>query len=225
MEKKKIAGMAVALSLAAIVGTGATLAYMSDQTETLTNTFTFTDKNIGIKLDEAKIDKNNQAVATDERVQAGSIQAYQNIEPNMLMDKDPTVTVAANSIRCNVFVSVKNENAEDILKIVDLDSNSWKKVDPATYELQAADSTTAYYLYVGAKATGTPEQGDQFSVIETTETDPVVLEDVFNKVQAGEEIGKNTVMKPIVIQAAAVQADSVTDVIAAKNALGKLGCR
>lgn len=221
MKNKKVVSMCAALGLVAVVGVGGTLAYLSDNTGKLTNKFTFTDQGINITLDEAKIDAKNQAVASGDRISAGGEQEYKDVLPNMLMDKDPTVTVEENSEECNVFVSVTNANSDDTLKITDLDTSSWEKIAPADYHYTAA-ANTEYYVYKGSKANGTVESGDSFSVVATSEDD-VILEDVFQHVQAGTGVNSETVFSDIVVKAAAVQADNATDTDAAKTALGLLG--
>lgn len=222
MKNKKVASMCVALGLVAVVGVGGTLAYLSANTGDLTNTFTFTDESISIKLDEAKIGADNKAVASGDRVDAGNTQAYGDVLPNMVMDKDPTVTVNPKSEECNVFVSVVNSNNSSNLNITDLNTNAWQEIDPSNFGYTAADNTK-YYVYKGAKSTSTEiEEEDQFGVIATS-VDPVVLEDVFEHVQAGSNLTKETTLSPIVVKAAAVQSDSVTDEIAAQTALGLLG--
>ena len=233
MNKKKLITMLTALALVGAIGVGATLAYLSDKTAELTNTFKFAENGIGIELDEATIGDDNKAKDHDnDRTPAGGGQTYDNIIPGMEMDKDPTVTITANSLNCNVFVSVKNANEEDVLKIngaegtdawtegVWADGAAWAVVDPATYGLKAADNTK-YYVYQGTKATGTVETGDAFKVVPTS-ANPTVLEDVFQTLTVGKTVTAETKFENIVIKAAAVQADSCVDDEAAKTALEML---
>lgn len=216
MKKKSLVAMMGALALVGALGAGATLAYMS-ATDEVRNTFTFTEAGIEIALDEAVVDDNNKA--TEERTDEG--QDYDNIIPGMVIDKDPTVTVKASSLNCNVFVSVENANEEDVLVINDLDTTAWAAVNPATYGLTAA-ANTAYYVYQGTLATGTIESGDTFKVVAKSAAD-TVLEDVFETVSVGADVNEDTEFSDIVIKAAAVQADSCADADAAKTALGMLG--
>ncbi len=218
MKKKSLVTMVGALALVGALGVGATLAYMSASSE-VRNTFTFTEAGIAIALDEAVVDDNNKA--TNERTSEG--QDYDNIIPGMVIDKDPTVTVKASSLNCNVFVSVENANAEAVLAIDDLNTTAWAEVDPATYGLTAA-ANTVYYVYQGAKATGDVETGDSFKVVAKSAAD-AVLEDVFETVSVGTQVNAETTFADIVIKAAAVQADSCADADAAKTALGMLGAK
>lgn len=219
MKKKSLVTMLGLLALVGAVGVGSTLAYLSDETAALTNTFTFTDAGIRIALDEAKVDENNRALADGTRVQEGETQEYKNIVPGMTMDKDPTVTVKANSLNCNVFVSVTNANAEAVLKIDEI--GDWTELDPAAYGLEAMDATK-YYVYAGANATGTVEEQDTFKVVAASAED-TVLDDVFETVTVGIDVNQDTVFKNIVIKASAVQADNCSDEEAAKAALEMLG--
>jgi len=221
MNKKKLITMLTALALVGAIGVGATLAYLSDKTAELTNTFKFAENGIGIELDEATIGDDNKAVDHDnDRTPAGGGQTYDNIIPGMEMDKDPTVTITADSLNCNVFVSVKNANAEEVLKINDFNAKAWAEVNPADYNLEAADNTK-YYVYQGEKATGTVEANDSFKVVPNAPTD-TVLEDVFQTLTVGTEVTAETEFTDIVIKAAAVQADSCADDDAAKTALEML---
>lgn len=213
MEKKQLAKLGVSLGLVAALGAGATLAYLSDNAGPLTNTFVFTEKGIELTLDEAKYGSTN-----GERTDIGN--NYTELVANQLLEKDPTVTVKANSLNSNVFVSVTNANAEDILRITDLNSESWTEINPSDYGMKAVDNTT-YYVYDGIKGTGVVETDDAFKVVPNANTN-TVLEDVFEHVQVGNVEGSTT-FTDIVIKAAAVQADSATDADAATTALGLLG--
>lgn len=220
MKKKSLVVMMGAVTLVGAIGVGATLAYMTDASGEVRNTFTFAENGIDISLDEAVIDENNKAVDHDNyRTTEG--QDYTNILPGMELDKDPTVTVTASSLNCNIFVSVENANDEDYLKISDFNTSAWAKVNPADYGLAAVADTT-YYVYQGTKATGTIEANDVFKVVPTSATD-TALEDVFETLLVGEDITESVAFSDIVIKAAAVQADNCSDIDAATTALGMLG--
>ncbi len=81
--KKQYIKPAIALALVATVAIGGTLAYLTDQTDTVTNTFT-TDEAIGITLKE-------------------TVRDYV-LTPGTTLDKDPTITVDANE--SYVFIEV-----------------------------------------------------------------------------------------------------------------------
>ncbi len=221
MNKKSLLMMMVTICLIAVVGVGATLAYLSDETDALTNTFTFVENGIDITLDEAAIDENNKA--TNERVQAGDGNDYTNIVPGMVMDKDPTVTVNANSVNCYVVVSVENPNSEDVLKIggaVKEDgtvntfaSNVW--ANPEYWTLEKEEGNVKFYSYntVVTKSGENQALKDVFETVTfNNEYEPVVGED-----------GKlNVEISNIVIKAAAVQADNNTKKDAVAEAIAMI---
>ncbi len=89
---------AVLLVVASVMGT---MAYLTSK-DTVTNTFTV--GNVSITLDEAKVDKYGTVVEGADRVDANSY----DLVPGHTYTKDPTVTVAANSEPCYVFVKVEN---------------------------------------------------------------------------------------------------------------------
>ena len=226
MNKKKLITMLTALALVGAIGVGATLAYLSDSTKELKNTFKFTEEGIDIGLDEATIGDDNKAIDHDkDRVDASEAengQMYSNIIPGMVLDKDPTVTVKAGSLDCKVFVSVKNANEENVLKINDLDISAWKELKEEdvldTYGFNfTAEDDTKYYVYVAEKV------DDSFAIISASKTDDIVLKDVFHTLTVGTDVTADTTFKEIVIKAAAVQADNCSDAEAAKTALGMLG--
>lgn len=99
--KKKIlvALLAVVLTVSCVIGT--TLAWLTDNTETVTNTFTYGD--INITLDEADVNDEDNDNDITERVQSQS--TYKMIPGNKLT-KDPTVTVEPNSEACWLFVKI-----------------------------------------------------------------------------------------------------------------------
>lgn len=108
MKNTKKALLALTCAVMLVVGSVmGTMAYLTDRTQTVTNTFTI--GNVDIKLDEAKI---VNGVATTERTETGN--AY-HLLPGQVYAKDPTVTVVANSEDSYVraFVTVKYAEAAD----------------------------------------------------------------------------------------------------------------
>lgn len=105
----KITLMVIALSLVVCCVVGGTLAWLVDETQQVTNTFTY--GNIDITLDEAKVDQNGNGVAENgdnvtDRTTEGN--TYKMI-PGSAYWKDPTVTVLANSEPCYLFVKVEEK--------------------------------------------------------------------------------------------------------------------
>lgn len=179
MKKKNLF---VSLGLVATLGVGATLAYLSDSAGELTNTFTFTQNGIDITLEEHQVElKDGNYVETENETDKGN--TYAELLPNMMLDKDPHVTVKADSVNCYVVVSVKNAN--DKLKITDINETDYKLIE--------TDGDTKYY---------------QYNNIVTTSDKDQTLVDIFQHVQVASDANKDTDFTDIVIKAAAVQADN-----------------
>lgn len=218
MKKRKVVTLLASLALVAVVGVGGTLAYLSDQTQTLTNRFTMTDKGINIGLDEAAVKKEADGdfvVNNDvDRLDASEVakqQEYEGVLPNTTLPKDPTVTVKATSDACYVFVSVKDEN--DDLTIADLDETNWIQVTLNDYGL-TGDEDTTYYRYKDMVPSSTSN---------------IKLPEVFTKVNVGTGTKQNgeTVLNltNIVVKASAVQAAGENQNDAYKEALILLGAK
>lgn len=106
--KKKILAMCLVVAMLAIAVTGATLAYFSD---TAAQTNTFTAGKVGISLDEAVVavqEGTDNLVATGGRTDKA--QEYK-LHPGIVVDKDPTITMDADSENAYVaaIVTVKGD--------------------------------------------------------------------------------------------------------------------
>lgn len=125
-KKLTIAVVALALSLVLVVG--GTLAYLVAESNSVTNTFTYGD--VQIELWETDL----SGKKTDKGV------VYPNIVPGDAVDKNPTVTVTANSEACYVYVMVTNGMVLDGKTIATYTPNSaWTKVGES--------GTTSLYCY------------------------------------------------------------------------------
>lgn len=94
--KKKTMAMLIALVLVLVCAVGGTLAWLTDKTETVKNTFTV--GNIDIDLTE---DPNAD---TDGNGENDAWKA--TMVPGVVLDKNPTITVTEDSEPCWVFVKV-----------------------------------------------------------------------------------------------------------------------
>ena len=127
--KKKILAACLVVCLLATAVIGTTLAYFTD-TKEVTNTFS--SGNVTITLDEAPVDPDGQAT-TGNRVITNDYKLY----PGKEYDKDPTITVAAGSEDCYLFVRVVNgladvEAAGDTTIAKQMENNGWTLVDGET---------------------------------------------------------------------------------------------
>lgn len=134
-----LAACAIMLVCATIAGT---LAYLTS-TDSVKNTFTV--GNVSITLDEAPVDEEGHKTAS-ERVQTNTYKLL----PGKAYDKDPRVTVKAESEDCYVFVTVTNgiseieSDAEDYTSIaMQMKNYGWAQVP----------GNTGVYYYNGEKAT------------------------------------------------------------------------
>ena len=92
--KKKIVSLVLVFAMALALGIGGTIAWLTDKTETVTNTFTV--GNIDITLKETKNDF--------------------KMVPGSEIEKDPKVTVKGGSEACWLFVKIEeSDNLDDFI--------------------------------------------------------------------------------------------------------------
>ena len=138
--------MLLAVTLLIGCAIGGTVAWLTAKTDPVVNTFTYGD--INIELNETK-PANQQA----------------KIIPGVNIEKDPKVTVKANSEACWLFVKIKEENwptlteTDRTIKKVSYDiATDWKPLEgQAGVYYREVDATTAnagvsYYILKGDTA-------------------------------------------------------------------------
>lgn len=106
---KKVLLSALALILVACCAVGATLAYLKDESETVTNTFT-NSANINIKLDEAPLSADGIHIDSSASSRVTANENYKLL-PGQKLDKDPIVTVEEGSEACYLFIKVKESDS------------------------------------------------------------------------------------------------------------------
>ena len=126
-RQAKIRKMLLSLSMVlvlALAAVGGTIAWLTDETGTVTNTFTV--GNIDIELEETGTDKDGN-------------KSYKMV-PGTELEKDPTVTVKAGSEAAYVFVKV--------VKSANYDSYISSEIDEAWTLLETSEDklTSIYYL-------------------------------------------------------------------------------
>lgn len=109
MYAKKNSGKKVVATLLAVVlligcGIGGTLAWLSDQSETVTNTFTVGDIDIELKEHDLEADGN-----LNNNKEVTSVDTYK-IVPGDNQPKDPFVRFTKDSEPCWLFVKVEEKN-------------------------------------------------------------------------------------------------------------------
>lgn len=111
MKKNKIMLSVVSGLLVAAVAVGGTLAYLSDKSNMVTNTFNVgagyeedDDGHVGLWLDEIDIDGKDEEGNPAERTEIGN--EYEDLQPGSIVDKDPTFHLTAGSTDSYVFAEV-----------------------------------------------------------------------------------------------------------------------
>ena len=130
MKKKLTVSLAV-LALVACMAAGATLAWLTAKTSSVTNTFTYGDINIELKETTGE--------------------SYKMVPGNKIT-KDPKVTVKANSEACWLFVKVeKSDNFDDFMTYGIADGwTALAGVDGVYYrEVTSSTTDTEYYVLSG----------------------------------------------------------------------------
>ena len=129
---KKLAIAVVALSLALVCAIGGTLAFLVAESEKVVNTFTY--GGIEITLTETK--------GTEKE----GVREFENVVPGAEIEKDPQVTVKANSEKCYVYVKVENNVVLDGTVVVkcNIDESVWVPVET---KINDDGSTVSLYRY------------------------------------------------------------------------------
>lgn len=113
--RNRILLTAIAALLLAVVAVGGTMAYLIDNTEAITNTFT--PSSVNVKLDET-VPANKTA----------------QMVPGVEIPKDPTVSVTANTMTVPYYVYVKVTETNDPAKYMDYSiDGAWKALDATKY--------------------------------------------------------------------------------------------
>lgn len=129
MNRKKVLTLFTALSLTAVVGAGATLAYFTDKAET-ENVITM--GNVNITLTEPEFDQEDGECDN----------SISNVMPGQVIAKDPTITLGEDSLDAYIRVKLEvtgfediedgDDYAEAILEGLDI-QDGWKKVGDYYY--------------------------------------------------------------------------------------------
>ncbi|MBO5258960.1 MAG: hypothetical protein J6B26_01100 [Agathobacter sp.] len=198
MKNKKLVTTLGAVALLGAIGVGSTLAYLTDTTGTVTNTFTvgnvtFDDDNeVGSGLRESDVirDKDGNYVDNDgDNTWTVITNDYTSLVAGETVYKDPTVVMGSDSEVAWVFAQITNTNDAAFANIAW--SEDWVKVDSL--------STDAAVVY--AKKT----------TIAASESSTI-----FTSVTLSKDITGETVIPQIEVKAFAIQAagfDSYTDAL------------
>lgn len=181
MKKKSLVTMIASLSLVAVVGVGATLAFLSDTTGTLVNSFSTTTGYTGdeqaVQIQETKLNADGTyGDKTSYGKDGFTGNAYTNLLPGDVVTKDPNVVLGEDTIDSYVFI--KLEGADELVA-VDRDGDSkadfsisgfnskWVKIDDT-------EGLDGYYVYKAA------DGEDAYKVIGNTKTDDLFTTVTYN---------------------------------------------
>lgn len=120
MTKKNILTAAVSLSLVACLSIGATLAYFTDKSDTMTNVFT--SGKVDMTLIDATSDPKGQYTFDTNGVQNGIL--YTGVVPGDTLDKDVAVMTRDGSANAHVGIVVvanraANPSSAELYKLID----------------------------------------------------------------------------------------------------------
>lgn len=150
--KKKTLALVLALTLLVAGVVGGTLAWLTDQTDEVTNTFTVGD----INIDLTETTTNYKMV------------------PGNTIAKDPTVTVKANSEACWLFVQVtESTNLKDFITYAI--AEGWTELEAGVYyrEVPASAADQAFSVLAGDAVT--VKSDVTRTMLETAKTDAPTL--------------------------------------------------
>lgn len=192
MNNKKLIIFITSMVLIVAIATSATLAYVTAKTSKVTNTFVV-GGGIQITLDEGKVDANGKFI--NQTTNRGDANQY-TLVPGKTYDKDPTVTVIANSMDCYIYVAIKN----DLAGAETTDETTNKKIATQMSEKgwveQTTDSGYTIYRY-------------PTKVVKSASDQPFVLFDNIT-IDGSTDVSAYS-NKTIVIYAVAIQAETFSD--------------
>lgn len=211
--KKKTVALLLALTLVVGVVAGGTIAWLVDQTGTVTNTFTVGDVNV--ELTETGINNDGE-------------KNFQLI-PGTSYEKDPEVTIKANSVDCYLFVRFDEVNNPDNY----LDYTSTLTVENGWTQLTGAKDTegkpvNVWYREVSNSAAD--QSWDLLAKLDATSNNTVKVKTTVVKAGTDTTNTDNVAMPTaenqpqLVYRAAAVQKDNLTEVEAWNQVAADMGC-
>ena len=127
---RKPLAIVVASALVAALGIGSTVAWLTDQSKEVKNTFTVGNINIELAETDAEYDDEN-----------GLFEKSYKMVPGDTLKKDPTITVQAGSEKCYLFVEVEESGNFDKYLTYTID-DEWTELEDSVY-YQVVDANNA----------------------------------------------------------------------------------
>lgn len=172
------------MALIAVVSIGGTIAWLTDDTEQITNTFTHSDINITISEDEGGLNKEFKMV------------------PGATIAKDPKVTVEANSESLWLFVEVTESQTPDFDAYLSYNfAEGWSV-------LSHSDDDDTHVIYRTEKVLSNAE-AQTFNILAGGVDGQVTVNGTVTKTMM-ENIKDNNAKPTITFKAYAVQSENLT---------------
>ncbi len=199
MKNGKLVATLGAVALVAAVGLGSTLAYLSDSTNTVENTFTLgnvsfgEDPDLGLALVEHEVTLNDTTYTIANDAKWTDHNDYKKVTPGEVLPKDPTVFIGETSEDAWLYVRVS--------KSADFSDIAWNE------DLFTVISEDDNYFYLRKNTVA--KAGESYNIFKTVTVDKNM--DGMIKDENGNDIACVLRLDDIVIQAAMVQAAGLTD--------------
>lgn len=193
MEKKSLKKILLSAGLVGVIGVGASLAYFSDVTEVLKNTFDMfgdsTNPAVALTIKENGVTFDNGNYVLDKKVwkTEGQGNEYKDFLPGATLAKNPTVFIGPKTTDSVVVVKATGLDQSEVFETIQIDTNNWKEI---TADLDLKDGAR-YFEY-------------HTTVSNSKETE-VPLESLFTSITVKSSVSSNKDIANIEIKAAAVQ--------------------
>lgn len=176
MNKKKLLVLLTSLTLVAVVGIGATLAYFTDN-DSATNVITM--GHVDVDLDEPNFDKPvDDPTTPEDESKEEKDNTIEDVTPGQSIVKDPTITVAEDSedayVRAKVeFTGLTDAQVADLLANINIDDTVWFLAEDGYYyynaKLTAGDSAVLFDTVVIPETWGNEVADLTFEIIVSAE--------------------------------------------------------
>lgn len=176
MNKKKLLVLLTSLTLVAVVGIGATLAYFTDNDEA-TNVITM--GHVDVDLDEPNFDKPvDDPTTPEDESKEEKDNTIEDVTPGQSIVKDPTITVAEGSedayVRATVtFTGLTAEQEAALLANINIDDTVWYLAEDGYYyynaKLTAGESAVLFDTVVIPETWGNEVADLTFEIIVSAE--------------------------------------------------------
>ena len=211
-SKKKLITLITSIALIAAIGVGATLAYLTATTGTVTNTFTvgsYAESALDIFEHKATLDKDSGSYVAATGAAEVKENTYANVLPGTTLDKDPTMRLVKDSP--SSFLVIKATGLKTLPATVtdDMNTSAWKDITASVGDTNTANT---YYIYCPAK-----DGAVNYITATDLANDDVTTAPLFNKLTVAPSFDGTSSINDLTFQGCAVQYSSAmgSDYVAA----------